>query len=263
MPAQQTPQIHAILEKHNSWVVMDHTGKAKVRWGAMLTLVRNSPIFGWLTPLLNLNIMRGAGERFYTWVAKNREHLADRTASWLSMREEQLRPSWMTSLIVFDLIIIMLWGGISYAHNKPLPQPLEAALHGINLYQPWVMFIQTPQARSWYVARGITHGRQVVDIYRSEGGEPPLLVPKYASEGGWDPNYRWRKFVTNLWYPSLHAVRPYYAAYLCRKWNASHRGSDKLEEITIIFLVGGGPLNSPTKQYPWDKFDCARADILA
>ena len=60
-----------------------------------------------------------------------------------------------------------------------------------------------------------------------------------------------------------HAVRPYYAAYLCRKWNASHRGAEKLEEITIIFLVGGGPLNSPTEQYPWNKFDCARADVLA
>lgn len=263
VPAQQNKKIHAILEKHNSWVVMDHTGKAKVRWAAMVTLFRHSPIFGWLTPLLDVNIMSNAGERFYSWVAKNRERLADRTAPWLSMHEEKLRPSWVTSLIVFDLIIIMLWGGISYAYNKPLPQPLEASLHGLNLYQPWVMFIQTPPARSWYVARGITRGGQVFDVYRSEGGEPPLTVPKYASEGGWDPNYRWRKFVTNLWYPSLQGIRPYYAAYLCRKWNASHRGSDKLENITIIFLTGGGPLNSPTEQYPWDNFYCSPTDALA
>jgi predicted DCC family thiol-disulfide oxidoreductase YuxK len=258
-PAQQNKKIHAILEKHNSWVVVDHTGKAKVRWAAMLTLIRHSPIFGWLTPVLDLKILRNVGERFYSWVAKNREHLADRTAPWLSMREEKIRPSWVTSLIAFDFIIIMLWGGMSYAQNKPLPQPLEAGLHGLNLYQPWVMFIQTPPARSWYVARGVTQRGQVVDVYRNKGGEPSLLVPKYATEGGWDPNYRWRKFVTNLWYPSLYPIRPYYAAYLCRKWNSTHRGADQLEKITVIYSVGGGPLNYPTEQYAWDELECRLA----
>lgn len=259
LPAQQNPKIFATLEKHNSWVVIDHEGKAKVRWGAMLTLIRYSPIFSWLTPMLNLQIMRNAGERFYSWVAKNRERLAEITAPWLKVRDEDIRLSWVSSLVVFDFIIIMMWGGISYAQNKSMPRPLEAALHGLNLYQPWVMFIQTPPMRSWYVAKGLTRGGDLVDVYRDKKGEPSLQVPKYASEGGWDPNYRWRKFVTNLWYPSLSHIRPYYAAYLCRRWNGSHSGADQLDKITVIFAVGGGPLNHTTEQYPWEEFDCDRA----
>jgi predicted DCC family thiol-disulfide oxidoreductase YuxK len=256
-PAQQTQKIHAVLEKHNSWIVIDKGGGAKVRWSAMLTLVSHSPIFGWLTPVLSLRPMMSLGERFYSWVARNREALAERTAPWLTMREDGIRPSWVTSLIVFDLIVIMLWANVAYVKNKPMPQPLEATLHGLNLYQPWVMFIQTSPARSWYVARGITKSGRVVDVYRDSDGEPSLLAPKHTAEGGWDPNYRWRKFVTNLWYPSLSQITPSYTAYLCRKWNETHQEADQLEKITVVYVVGGGPLNYPTQRYPWNEVRCA------
>jgi hypothetical protein len=222
----------------------------------MLTLIHHSLIFGKLSPVFNLKIMRDAGERFYSWVAKNRERLAEKTAPWLTMREENIRSSWVTSVIVFDLIVIMLWANLNYVKSKPLPSPFEMALHGLNLYQPWIMFIQTPAIRYWYVARGITKSGQVVDVYRHKKGEPSLLVPKHTAEGGWDSNYRWRKFVTVLWYPSLSHLRGYYAAYLCHQWNKTHPGMDKLERITVFYVVGGGPLNNPVEQYSWGEFDC-------
>jgi hypothetical protein len=141
-------------------------------------------------------------------------------------------------------------------NNKPMPAVVEKALRSLDLYQPWVMFIQTPPQRSWYVARGITRSEEVIDIYRDRKGEPSLGTPKYASEGGWDPNYRWRKYVMNLWYPSLSQLRPYYVDYLCRKWNSTHEGPDQLEKITITYVTGGGPLNHSPEQYPWSEFDC-------
>jgi hypothetical protein len=110
--------------------------------------------------------------------------------------------------------------------------------------------------RFWYLARGETEAGEVVDVYRNKKGEPSLDVPKHASEGGWDPNFRWRKLLLNLWYPNLHYLRPYYVAYLCRKWNSTHNANDQLDKVTVIYLVGGGPLNHPTKTYPWQQFEC-------
>jgi predicted DCC family thiol-disulfide oxidoreductase YuxK len=259
VPAQKTPKIHAILEKNNSWVVTDLAGKAHIRWDAMLTLIRHSPVFGWLTPLLSLDLFKNLGERFYSWVAANRERLADKTAPWLVMRKQNTRASWITSDVVFFFLVVMLLGNITYINNKPTPPVFQRALRGLNLYQPWIMFMHTPSFREWYLARGVTKGGEVVDVFRNKKGEPSLDVPKYASEGGWDPNYRWRKFVTNMWYPSLHFLRPYYAAYLCRRWNSKHQGTERIVKITVIYAVGGGPLNSPTAQYPWNEFECTSA----
>jgi predicted DCC family thiol-disulfide oxidoreductase YuxK len=256
-PAQQVPKIHAILEKHNSWVVMDAAERAHVRWDAMLTLIRHSPIFGWLAPVLSLAAMRNLGEKFYSWVANNRERLADKTAPWLVMREERTRSSWITSDIVLVLFVIMLLANITYVRNRPMPPAaLEKALRSLNLYQPWTMFIQNIPQRVWYVARGVTNDGQVVDVYRNRKGEPSLVPPKHTSEGGWDPNYRWRKFVLSLRYPALHQIRPYYAAYLCRKWNDIHPEADRLDKITVIHSVGGGVFKHLTKQYPWPEYEC-------
>jgi predicted DCC family thiol-disulfide oxidoreductase YuxK len=258
-PAQQTPKIHAILEKHNSWVVMDAAEKAHVRWDAMITLFSQSPLFGWLTPILTLEPLRNLGERFYSWVAANRESLADQTAPWLVMRNQSTQPSWVTSNVVLFFLVIMVLANITYVNGKPMPALVEKALRSLDLYQPWVMFIQTPPARAWYLARGITKEGDIVDVYRNQKGEPSPLAPKHAVEGGWDPNYRWRKFLINLWYPSLHHLRPYYAAYLCRRWNSTHREGDRLVKITVSYAVGGGPLNHPIDQYPWDEFQCELA----
>lgn len=256
-PAQKIPKIHAILEKHNSWVVLDAAGTAHVRWDAMITLFRHSPVFSWLTPLLTLDPMRNLGERFYTWVAANRERLAEKTAPWLVMRQQSTEASWLTSNLIFVFLVIMLLGNITYINNKPMPPPvLERAMRSLNLYQPWLMFMHTPAFREWYLARGVTKAGEIVDVFRNKKGEPSLSVPKYATEGGWDPNFRWRKFVTNMWYPSLRFLRPYYVAYLCRSWNSAHEGKDQLQKITVVYTVGGGPLNLPVEQQPWQEFQC-------
>jgi predicted DCC family thiol-disulfide oxidoreductase YuxK len=257
LPAQDSPKIRSILEKHNSWVVLDNTGKTHVRWDAMLMLIRRSPIFGWLAPVLSLPTMRKLGERFYSWVATNRERLAHKTAPWLVTREVRIQSSWVTSDTVLVLLVIMLLANITYVHNQPMPPPaLDKVLRSLNLYQPWTMFIQNISQRVWYVARGVTKDGQVVDVYRNRKEPPSLSPPKHTSEGGWDPNYRWRKFVLSLRYPALHKLRPYYAAYLCREWNNTHQGTDQLDRITIVHSVGGGVFNHPTKQYPWPEYDC-------
>jgi hypothetical protein len=45
-------------------------------------------------------------------------------------------------------------------------------------------------------------------------------------------------------------------AYLCRRWNSAHEGKDQLQKITVVYTVGGGPLNLPVEQQPWQDFQC-------
>jgi predicted DCC family thiol-disulfide oxidoreductase YuxK len=258
-PAQQDPDIHHTLEEHNSWVVTDHTGQHHVRWSAMILLIQNSPVFGWLAPVARLSFLRGLGERFYSWVASNRERIAEKAAPWLVTRAQSIYSSWIMSAFVVICAAIMVWANVYYAQGRPLPTPLEAITRSYNLYQPWVMFIQTPPYRSWYIAQGRTKGGEVVDVYRNVPGAPSLAVPAHAAEGGWDANFRWRKFLLNLWYPNLHHLRPFYAAYLCRDWNELHTGLDQLATITIAYVAGGGVLAHPVEQYSWGEYNCEQS----
>lgn len=50
-----------------------------------------------------------------------------------------------------------------------------------------------------------------------------------------DKNHRWRKFFELL--NKRNFLAPGYAGYLCRNWNRSHSGSDRLREVEIVFMV--------------------------
>ena len=45
--------------------------------------------------------------------------------------------------------------------------------------------------------------------------KPDLVSATYKNE-------RWRKYMLNLWYTINAQHRPYFAAYLLRRWNARH-----------------------------------------
>lgn len=258
LAAQEHPDIYAIMQKNNSWVVTDHSGQAYIHWQAMLILFKNSPIFGWLFPLLNLQLLRNLGNTFYYWVANNRSFLSEKTYPWLVMRAQSITTYWLTNLIVFVFIIIMFLSNIHsvLVERFPLPQTLQQALYGFNLYQYWNMFAVTKPFQYWYVAQGKTKNGKVVDVYRGNFDETLFKPSTAMGASDWDPNFRWRKFVTNLWSYKNTLLPPFYSGYLCNKWNAKHSKQDALTSIKILYVEGGGAFQMKPEESLINEIKC-------
>src|SRR5581483_5070309 len=86
LPAQEHADVYAVMQQHNSWVVVDHDGSQHVRFQALALLFKRSPIFSSLACILAAKWMAAPGERFYAWVARNRARLGELSAIWLPYR---------------------------------------------------------------------------------------------------------------------------------------------------------------------------------
>src|SRR6185312_15960371 len=71
--AQPVPGIGEILERNNSWVVMDVERRVHLKWQAVVQVFAASPAFFWLAPALRS--FPRLGERLYDWIGANRAGL--------------------------------------------------------------------------------------------------------------------------------------------------------------------------------------------
>jgi hypothetical protein len=105
----------------------------------------------------------------------------------------------------------------------------------LGIDQKWNMFAPYPlKDDGWYVIPGKLKNGHTVDLFR-DGKEVTWAKPALVSATY--KNFRWQKYMMNLWRKDLAAFRPEYARYLCRNWNAQHRDGLKLEALEIYFLV--------------------------
>ena len=72
MRAQDHPRALALMKAQNTWVVIDHEGRATLHWLAGVTLVQHSAWLRWLAPLLALPPIRQAGDLLYKQVVRHR-----------------------------------------------------------------------------------------------------------------------------------------------------------------------------------------------
>jgi hypothetical protein len=54
-------------------------------------------------------------------------------------------------------------------------------------------------------------------------------------------DFRWRKYMVNLWARNYAAYRPYYAHFLCREWNRSHDYQNQVTSLEIIYMKEDTP----------------------
>lgn len=71
-PAQAVDTIHQTMQKYDSWVVVNETGKQWVTFQAGVEIARHSPILRYLVPLAKPRFMQRFGEWVYRKIAQNR-----------------------------------------------------------------------------------------------------------------------------------------------------------------------------------------------
>jgi len=73
--AQADEKIYKIMQKYDSWVIVNETGQIFTTFQAGVEIARHSPILRWLVPLSKPRFMQRFGEWTYRKIAKNRDRI--------------------------------------------------------------------------------------------------------------------------------------------------------------------------------------------
>ncbi len=237
IPAQNEPDIHGLMQRHVSWVVVDSQGEAHVRWPAVVALFSRSPVFWPLGRLLGLDALSAIGDRIYEAIAVNRERLGDLTAVMLPYRRMSVSPSLISNVAVGLLMLYVLYVNVMTLPDwsRRLPEVLPGIKQTLRLQQSWNMFAPSPTKHSgWWVARGVLEDGTPADVYHGILGEPTVTKPEDSSQIF--SSYRWRKYLTGLLRSGEEPRRARYARYLCNRWNRATTAEFQLRELSIYYL---------------------------
>jgi predicted DCC family thiol-disulfide oxidoreductase YuxK len=219
-PAQDQPHIQKLLEEHNSWVVEDFDGQRYVRWAAMIIVFRRSWLLSPVAGVFAMAPLRALGERFYSWVADNREKLGRLTSVLLPYRSFDTRLPLLVHLAVAGLMLIVLYANAARVTRLELefPYTFQRLTGALLLRQNWTMFAPEPgRATRWLFVEGMLESGGSVDVY-NDSFTPPFLDKPLDGSGHFH-GYRWRKYFNAANVPRHW---PGLSAYYCRRWNERH-----------------------------------------
>ncbi|MCA9719827.1 MAG: HTTM domain-containing protein [Myxococcales bacterium] len=170
-------------------------------------------------------------------------------------------------LALASLVLITLHWNLRTIDERGRVVPRVSALErdvieALRLHQRWSMFAPAPGKNDgWWRAPGRLVGGGEVDLTTGTApawtpvdradGHRPALHPvdarleldrtKPRDVAGLYPNHRHRKFMNNLRRSRQLALRPRLAAYLCRRWNATHAGDERLRELRLVYMLERTP----------------------
>src|SRR5690606_37695187 len=135
-----------LMEANYSWVVIDGDERAWLKWSAFTVLMRHSPLFGWLWPLLRLPQLERPGNAVYDFVARHRGDFG-RITAWLLPRRPVrwvLGGVWHGFAAVM-LVLMLIWNG----HTVGMPPhasyaALTPVFRTMRFDQLWNMFAPFP-----------------------------------------------------------------------------------------------------------------------
>lgn len=241
-PAQERQEIWDEMNRENSWVVCDYTGRHFHMGDAFPVIAKASPFFFFLAWIFKIPGVLRFSNKLYEYLARHRQ-----TYCPISPESHEHKRIWEFSLpanilAVFFIWYILLWnlGTIPNSKISLLPEyvPIGRVLH---IDQEWNMFAPYPlKDDGWYIVPGTLSDGTNVDLFRDgkpvSWNKPAWIAIEYK-------NSRWIKYFFNLYQPGFVKYRRYYAEYLCRAWNTSHIDPKrKLINLQIIYMLEKTPL---------------------
>jgi predicted DCC family thiol-disulfide oxidoreductase YuxK len=230
VPAQNYPEVGALLEREFSWV-LEVDGQRYLRWGALIEVVRRGGRFQRFHYLLKAP--GRFGDVIYAWIGHNRVYFGKVTAVLMPWRDQLGRPGIALQLVAFVFAVVVLAGNVSR-----LPTDQRAALPGVvvgaadivrnssvpavdlfRLDQYWNMFAPYPQKNDgWFLMVGLTTDGELVDVLNWRLTEPSTAKPQnFIPEQA--KNYRWRKYLTRIKRSGYKNELGRFASANCKRWN--------------------------------------------
>ncbi len=216
--AQSYPEIHQLMLKNNSWVVVNEKGERSFRFSAALQLFAHSPILRIFVWFFKIPFIFSIGDKIYIWISTHRGIMGKMTQflEWQNAKKELKNWRVITEGAGAFMFILLLTWNLSTIKSLDARFPtLQGMVRWIHLYQEWNMFSPFPKTDNiWVEVNGVlSNGEEVelltetTDIYSVKNLEFYRHIP----------NEKWRKFYLNVSESVTNAK--YLAAFLCRKWN--------------------------------------------
>ena len=236
--AQHYPDIYAIMERENSWVVTDENQTAHIHWHAMVLLFSARTVFKPITWVLALPPLLWMGNKTYGWVAENRGTMGRLSQRYTPYRALSIKPTLLGSLVaalMFYVVTSFNIHGLPQVKQSTPAHVLQLA-KTTRLDQRWDMFAPYPLTSSVYV---LIPGKL-------RDGSEVNLYPKTSDDADWQrpdryyslyDGYRWRKYIGRVDNHSNNAVRMAFGSYLCKSWNEQARAvNTQLATFEIHFV---------------------------
>lgn len=258
LPAQDIPEIGAVLEREVSWVLIDHTGRQRLHWDAFAYAMCQS----WITLPFGLLARAygaiGLGRPTYDLIGRNRRSLSAATRVLVPESPD----GWHLGAPVRVFLVAVI--AFSFAWNvdetrtaggQTLVIGKDIANPGIflGLHQRWSMFAPLPSTKDGYV---------VIDA-TTEDGERLDLAGRtrqaYSDDRPADlsshfPSYRWRKYLNNtmLSHPDVRALElGKFAGTVCLRFN---RGRPADQQVVSMDVYAHIRTTLPNLSSVWEKF---------
>jgi predicted DCC family thiol-disulfide oxidoreductase YuxK len=237
LPAQPDPRVGPVLEAENSWVVEDAAGGQYLRFAGVIAVLEHSPWLGWLARIMRIGPFSRLGDRLYRWIADYRPTLSRITRRALPWRHRPVRQGIAGGILALGMLVYVTAWNVTTLPQAQLrfPPSLRPIRDVLRLDQHWNMFAPRPRRDDgWFVIPGELMDGRPTEVFSGRYGEPDYARPATLSDQF--PNYRWRKYLTRLSQKSYQGYRADYGRYLCRGWNASASGDERLRRFQIWYV---------------------------
>jgi hypothetical protein len=184
-------------------------------------------------------------------------------AGWRTAEGPPRRAAWWNEASALLFFGIALWWNLSTLEglHTSVPAPMRTVGHLLRLDQKWNMFAPYPlKDDGWFRMPGKLVNGTEVDLWTGE--EPDWATAE--ERAGWTKekeapnpeqaeayrlsrrkptlasaefkNQRWQKYMRNIWSKEYKSMRVYLGKDICRKWNDSHAGAEKLRSFKIVYM---------------------------
>jgi predicted DCC family thiol-disulfide oxidoreductase YuxK len=246
-PAQNTPEIYAIMQRENSWVVKTPQGALLTKWDAVAYMWRHSPLLFLPGIIFSIPFMRPAGNFLYTLIAKNRGRIATYSARFLPYRTMNIAPSLITSIALLPLIASVLALNIYLTQNREmeeLPTPVQKIILYGRLYQTWHMFAIPSDISYWITVAGKLDNGDTVDLLFHRNSPPALTTPTSADTAF--PSDRINSYILAT---EEGALRARYGYAICQYWKRKGHPHE-LQSVTVRTFWRQNLIGTPSESWP-------------
>ncbi len=236
-PTQNDPSVYADMQRHNSWIVIDHSEKRHIKFDAFLLLCRYSPIawpFAWL---LRIPPIPTIGRIAYDFVATHRQDASAITGPFVP-RPMRIEPGLFVQIVAGLFTLFVIVQNVSTIDSPWVARLRSRALAQITvrlqLDQRWYLFAPQPRAvDSWFVFDGLLADGSHVDPLRPEMA---VTFDKPALVSATFPSMRWRCSLRSIAAPNSPRLVKL-AEYLKREWDAKHPNAERLVALKIYMIA--------------------------
>ncbi|MGE3974288.1 MAG: DCC1-like thiol-disulfide oxidoreductase family protein [Bdellovibrionales bacterium] len=234
-PAQSNPEVYALLQKEDSWVFKNENGETFVRAYALREILKESKVFRHFTFLFSIPLVLPIGNQIYKWIAKSRNQICDTKTKPFQADSPYFSLSLDQAVFCFfTLFYITMWNVGTLPRSRiHIAQKHSSFAYLLRVDQKWEMFAPYPLTDDgWYMLKAKLRNGVEIDPLTNE---PPTESKPRDVRNTYE-DFRWRKYMMNLWTAGYSSFRQPYGRYLCRKWNSSHDFDEQIVTFDIYFI---------------------------